>query len=718
MKSSSGMEWVGIDLHVHTPASKDYQGPRGDEEYLALIEKANEFAAPKTGPRPERPPHGLGCIALTDHNSVEGFKRHRTLREETTALRDSIRLRDPNNVLIPKLEKDIETLSSLRVLMGCEVKANPGIHLLLIFHESVQANEVTKFLEEIYGLRYEQFAGDPTPTTAWTLQQVLDGTTARFGEKSMIVAPHVDSGGGLYEGLKDFQQLRMLAFKHTAVSALSFNKPETREKITELLRQPEYRRSEVVALVQSSDYHGQAAITVGQPRSEVYLPGGKATFSNIREAFRVPNRVKCSCDFTQEEYDRLTKSETVIKFQSDAGTLAFRQSDYEKVAVSAGALLNWAGGILDLQGTPPINEPRETYAERVLEQLRTILDQRLDPPWRARLLRDFRFSPSKTRFLVRVPRGDRLRTVSGTVYVVKNGNPQRATAVDIESIVSRNINRRFGERFEETLGEVSNESVLLAKVPRGIPIVLEVQEKLAYTATRLFRPEHPSKLASGDQDQADPIHDLYHKAADEAPLGMPYPEGNLTLPLFSRSVETRFPEHYLRFTTHRTQAPPELLEKLDLPKIEKPTIAVFFGGGVSIVEPGRLASRVPLVLLGPPEAFAGSVYALAAWLKSSFMVWYCAVHLGDPDLFLHMQLPTTRFPMPRVGDSEVLRRLDSLVRNVILDENKLMKEINKQQKSRGDLAERATWTRRFNVTTPERTQCASRLTRKYMTFWD
>ena len=40
--------------------------------------------------------------------------------------------------------------------------------------------------------------------------------------------------------------------------------------------------------------------------------------------------------------------------------------------------------------------------------------------------------------------------------------------------------------------------------------------------------------------------------------------------------------------------------------------------------------------------------------------------------------------MPRVIDPEFVRRVEGLVRNIILDENKLMKEVNKQ-KSRGNL---------------------------------
>lgn len=169
------------------------------------------------------------------------------------------------------------------------------------------------------------------------------------------------------------------------------------------------------------------------------------------------------------------------------------------------------------------------------------------------------------------------------------------------------------------------------------------------------------------------------------PLGLPSPEGNVTLPYSHGTVPPRFPEHYLRFTIQRVVAPPEFFDRVRPLKVEATALAVYLGGGVSLVEPGHIVSRMPLVLLHAVPSFPGSSYALAAWLKSSFAIWYAAVHLGNPDLFLHMQIPTNRLPFPRADEqAELLQRLDSLARNIILDENKLMKEINKH-KSRGTL---------------------------------
>jgi hypothetical protein len=680
MKTSGQLAWTGIDLHVHTPASRDYKGLRGDEGYLELAGKANEFSREKGQPKDQE--HELTCAAFTDHNSIDGFKRYRELRDETAHLRDSIRLRDPNNSLITKLEKDLETLNSIRTFMGCEIKANPGIHLLLIFSESVRSEEAVQFLEAAYSLEYSSFAGDPSPTTVWTLPQVLDETQARFGDRAMIIAPHIDSGGGLYEALKDFQQIRMIGFKHPVLTALSFNKPETRDRVLQLLQQPEYRRSEPLAMIQSSDYHGQQGMTLGQPRSEVYVPAGKATFTNIREAFRTPNRVKCSCDFTQDEYDRLTQDETVIKFQSEHGTLAFRESDLEKLATTVGAMLNSSGGIIDLQGEPPVKESREAYLKALIDEFYATLKDRVDPPWRPGIARDLRFSPTRVRVLFKVLRSQRLHTVGGVVYAIKNGNAQKVSSAEIESIVSRNINSRFGERFEDTLEEVSTEAVLLAKVPRGIPIVLEIQRNLRYVSPRAFTPEPPA-LNLDDREAASLVHDVYQKALEQAMLGLPSTDGNLTLPYFNRTVEPRFVDHYLRFTTQRAQAQADFLDKVHPPEIKKTTLLAFLGGGITIAEPGFLAARMPLMLLDIPKSFEGTAYALAGWLKSSFVTWYCAVHLASPDLFLHLQIPTEPLSIPRAkADSDFLRRLDSLVRNIVLDENKLLKEIYKQ-KARG-----------------------------------
>jgi len=53
----AGLQWVRVDMHLHTPASSDYRDP--DATYLKILQKAEE--------------RGVDIIAFTDHNSVQGY---------------------------------------------------------------------------------------------------------------------------------------------------------------------------------------------------------------------------------------------------------------------------------------------------------------------------------------------------------------------------------------------------------------------------------------------------------------------------------------------------------------------------------------------------------------------------------------------------------------------------------------------------------------------
>jgi hypothetical protein len=315
-------QWAAVDLHIHTPASKDYEGPKEDGEFISLLRRANEFekstankSLPKRGSKP------ISCVAFTDHNSIDGFRKWKTIYDKSAALAEAIRDRDPSNPLLKELNADLDVLRAIRVLMGAEVKAYPGVHLLIIWHESVKPESAEQFLCAVYSKSYSEINGDPEPTTVLTIEQLLDQADATFGPNVMVVAPHVESGGGLFECTRELPQVRMSALSHKALRAISFNKAETREKIKTLLLQPDYHRSEPIAYIQASDSHGTRGV-IGHPRTEVHVPNGRPTFSNIREAFCHFSQVKCSVDLLEQEYKALTGNQPVAHFKS-LGEFAF-----------------------------------------------------------------------------------------------------------------------------------------------------------------------------------------------------------------------------------------------------------------------------------------------------------------------------------------------------------------------------------------------------------
>ncbi len=59
-KNNKGAKkWYAVDLHIHTPASSDYQ--EKNVEFLDILKQADA--------------KGVSVIAITDHNTVAGYRK-------------------------------------------------------------------------------------------------------------------------------------------------------------------------------------------------------------------------------------------------------------------------------------------------------------------------------------------------------------------------------------------------------------------------------------------------------------------------------------------------------------------------------------------------------------------------------------------------------------------------------------------------------------------
>jgi hypothetical protein len=93
MKTAEPIErkWVGVDLHVHTPASRDYRGSRDKSEFLAIIRKANEFGALAKKGKRRAPKSALptpyNALPLLITTPWRGFGRSRIFRTKRRVFR-------------------------------------------------------------------------------------------------------------------------------------------------------------------------------------------------------------------------------------------------------------------------------------------------------------------------------------------------------------------------------------------------------------------------------------------------------------------------------------------------------------------------------------------------------------------------------------------------------------------------------------------------------
>jgi hypothetical protein len=108
------MQWFRVDLHLHTPASADYQEP--EVSYLDILRKA-EF-------------RGLDIIAFTDHNTVSGYTTVMREIEQLTFLEQMGRAQPEE---LRTLQEYRRLLDKVLVLPGFEFTATFGFHILGIF---------------------------------------------------------------------------------------------------------------------------------------------------------------------------------------------------------------------------------------------------------------------------------------------------------------------------------------------------------------------------------------------------------------------------------------------------------------------------------------------------------------------------------------------------------------------------------------------------------
>ncbi len=117
-------------MHLHTPASSDYQQP--EVSYLDFLQRAEA--------------RGLDIIAFTDHNTVAGY-RH--MKEEIQQLE----LLEKLNRLLPeeqsRLREYRRLLEKILVLPGFEFTATFGFHILGIFPPEKPVREIEHLLLDL-----------------------------------------------------------------------------------------------------------------------------------------------------------------------------------------------------------------------------------------------------------------------------------------------------------------------------------------------------------------------------------------------------------------------------------------------------------------------------------------------------------------------------------------------------------------------------------------
>ncbi|MDF1501126.1 MAG: putative DNA binding domain-containing protein [Anaerolineales bacterium] len=168
-------QWRLMDLHLHTPASNDYQEP--DATYLDILRRSEA--------------RGLDIIAFTDHNTIAGYSEMMEEIEQLSLLEKLERLTEAE---ASRLKEYRRLLDKLLVLPGFEFTATLGFHILAIFPKDKNLRELEHLL---LSLAIPSDELDKGSSTVGATSDVLTAYRLIDEAGGLAIAAHANSTHGV-----------------------------------------------------------------------------------------------------------------------------------------------------------------------------------------------------------------------------------------------------------------------------------------------------------------------------------------------------------------------------------------------------------------------------------------------------------------------------------------------------------------------------------------
>jgi hypothetical protein len=172
---SGGRRWYKVDLHVHSPASRDYEEPH--VTYLDWLRKVVE--------------KGIEIVAITDHNTVAGIGAIRRELEWLARLNEQGRLSPEEQ---QRFDEWRALSNQVVVLPGFEFTATFGFHILGIFPPDTSIRHLEHVLLD---LKVPTAKLDEGSTETGATTDVLGAYRIIHDAGGLVIAAHANSTHGV-----------------------------------------------------------------------------------------------------------------------------------------------------------------------------------------------------------------------------------------------------------------------------------------------------------------------------------------------------------------------------------------------------------------------------------------------------------------------------------------------------------------------------------------
>jgi PHP family Zn ribbon phosphoesterase len=393
------MQWLAMDLHLHSPASSDYQEP--GTSYLDILRRAEA--------------RGLDIIGFADHNTVAGYRKMLDEIEQLQLLRSLKRI-------LPEEEQRLKEYERLRakllVLPGFEFTATFGFHIMGLFPPDKPIREIEHILLDLNVPTNQLELGS---VTVGASADVLTAYQAIRESGGLVIAAHANSSSGVaMRGFNFGGQTKIAYTQDPNLHALEVTDLDKRGRYSTAAFfsgiKPEYPRR--MHCIQGSDAHRldddarrHNNLGIGGRVTEVLLPeisfdALKALFESNDFARTRPRQARRQAQEAEFDFVSSAREQGSNIVQEFHEGMSPRGGNLYDIIADICAFANTNGGTLfiGLDADPKRAVVGVKNPNQAIKQIEQEISKGISPALRCTV--DSQSSSGKSVLRVLVPRGD------------------------------------------------------------------------------------------------------------------------------------------------------------------------------------------------------------------------------------------------------------------------------------------------------------------------
>jgi predicted HTH transcriptional regulator len=644
-------EFVQIDLHIHTPSSSCYKGPKEDNEYLEIIKKAKEL--------------DLKIIALTDHNSISAYKKIFQLKSELERnklayekISDSAQVKKELSLIQSKLD----LFNGILILPGIEFEVSNGVHVLIIFNNKTPITKIDNFLFE-GGYEPDQHGAEvPTKLPNWDIIRLLEETKKY---DCLVIDAHTDSDKGILNVIPK-GKLRANCFCSDQLLGVCYKSEKQKDALDSTIKtSKDYHRKSPLAFVKFSDAHHLDEI--GKDVTWVKLK--KIDYYSLKEALRNPlENVSIEFPEVSKILNKLINQENSFGIEdlSDDNLLKFKQL--------ACALNNSQGGYClfginerkNKIGLPLLEERDDDKVNPYIDKMSASLSDIQPIEIGGNGINIYEFQKNKIILIIHIKSSKNLVSIKNDnkIYLIEDHRLISADAKKIQSIIEERQLVLLEAKVLTKIRGIEDQSNLIKNYFYAIPIIKKFESNAVHLSSSILQP----KVITDKYKEKDALalQDLINK----------HPNGQDTgnVLFLMEEQAPRLDYAYLRIT-------PPVIGLIDKTENKKHECIYVAPGGAVYYSTRRLkmfsCNRYLALEISSKNPRNISNKFIAAFLKSSFWIWYClnkydGLNIFPFDVFVKILIPRIYPNLPEV--IERTKNIETLFGKIIDIEQSFLSE--------------------------------------------